>query len=39
MPLIDLLDHSINETLARTMMTSLTTLLALVARCSSSAAR
>jgi preprotein translocase subunit SecF len=31
MPLSDLLDRSINETLARTMMTSLTTLLALVA--------
>ena len=31
MPLSDLLDRSINETLARTLMTSLTTLLALVA--------
>jgi preprotein translocase subunit SecF len=31
MPLSDLLDRSINETLARTMMTSLTTLLALAA--------
>ena len=39
MPLSELLDRSINETLARTMMTSLTTLLALVALRRSSAAR
>ena len=31
MPLPDLIDRSINETLARTVMTSLTTLLALIA--------
>jgi preprotein translocase SecF subunit len=31
MPLADLIDRSINETLARTVMTSLTTLLALIA--------
>jgi preprotein translocase subunit SecF len=31
MPLADLIDRSVNETLARTMMTSLTTLLALIA--------
>ena len=31
MPLADLIDRSINETLARTTMTSLTTLLALIA--------
>jgi preprotein translocase SecF subunit len=31
MPMAELIDRSLNETLARTMMTSLTTLLALVA--------
>ncbi|MDX1541422.1 MAG: protein translocase subunit SecF [Geminicoccaceae bacterium] len=31
MPMIDLIDQSLNETLARTLMTSLTTLLALLA--------
>jgi preprotein translocase subunit SecF len=31
MPLPELIDRSINETLARTLMTSLTTLLALIA--------
>jgi preprotein translocase subunit SecF len=31
MPLADLIDRSVNETLARTMMTSFTTLLALIA--------
>ena len=39
MPLDQLLDRSINETLARTMMTSLTTLVALHAPCGCSAAR